>query len=107
MSEIYEKEPQTWEPDVGDDRDRKLVSERIEGVPLLSEQMRGDYRAQWQVIQTGFVDDPRHAVERAEALIDRCIHELSAWSHREDVSTEDLRIALQRYRAVFERLLAM
>src|SRR5687768_16431724 len=37
MSEIYQKDPQTWEPDVGDDRDRKLVSERLEGVPLLSE----------------------------------------------------------------------
>ena len=106
MAEIYEKKPETREPDVGGDRDRKLVEEPVEP-QLFEEKQRGDFRAQWQAVQTGFVDNPRQAVERAEALLDRCIHELSAWSHRENVSTEDLRMALQRYRAVFERLLAM
>jgi hypothetical protein len=83
------------------------VSEQIEGTPVFAEGLVEDVRKQWESIQASFVDDPRKAVERAEALIDRCVHELSAWSHRENISTEDLRVALKRYRVMFDRLLAM
>jgi hypothetical protein len=74
--------------------------------------------ARWQEIQAGFVDEPRRAVQDADALVvdmmDRLARMLA--SEREqlelpgkagEVSTEDLRQGLQRYRALFERLLAV
>jgi hypothetical protein len=63
------------------------------------------------------VDDPRAAVERADALVVEVVQILTTsftdersrleqqWSQGEDVSTEDLRQALHRYRSFFERLL--
>jgi hypothetical protein len=74
--------------------------------------------ARWQEIQAGFVDEPRRAVQDADALVvdmmDRLARMLA--SEREqlelpgekgEVSTEDLRQGLRRYRALFERLLAV
>jgi hypothetical protein len=74
--------------------------------------------ARWQEIQAAFVDEPRRAVLDADALVvdmmDRLARMLA--SEREqlelpgkagEVSTEDLRQGLQRYRALFERLLAV
>ena len=74
--------------------------------------------ARWQEIQAGFVDEPRRAVQDADALVvdmmDRLARVLA--SEREQlespgepgqVSTEDLRQGLRRYRALFERLLAV
>lgn len=79
-----------------------------------SERLRG----QWDSAQTAFVDDPRAAVERADRLVVETIQILSTsftqertrleeqWARGESVSTEDLRVALQRYRSFFERLLS-
>ncbi len=72
----------------------------------------------WSEIQTGFVDEPRRAVEEADALVADLMQRLAEsfsrerqalegqWDRGDDVSTEDLRIALQRYRSFFDRLLA-
>ena len=69
-------------------------------------------------IQTGFVDEPRQTVEQADELVAQVMQRLAEgfaaererleqqWGRGEDVSTEDLRIALQRYRSFFQRLLA-
>ena len=77
------------------------------------------YRTQWDAIQTGFVDEPRHAVEEADGLVAEVVKRLaemfadertrmeSAWERNESVSTEDLRQAMQRYRSFFERLLTV
>lgn len=77
-----------------------------------------DFKARWDVIQVGFVDDPRNAVTEADKLVDDVLKRLSAtfdqqhhdlegqWSDGEP-STEDLRAALQKYRAFFQRLLAL
>ena len=77
-----------------------------------------DYRARWEVIQQGFVDDPRNSVSEADKLVDDLLKHLSEgfdrqhqdleqqWSDGEP-STEDLRSALQRYRAFFQRLLTL
>jgi hypothetical protein len=77
------------------------------------------YRTQWDAIQTGFVDEPRKAVEEADALVAQVIKRLTEvfanertslehqWDRGEQVSTEDLRQALRRYRSFFERLLAV
>jgi len=77
------------------------------------------YRTQWEAIQTGFVDQPRAAVAQADALVSQLVTRLTdvftrerstlegQWSTGDNVSTEDLRIALTRYRSFFHRLLSM
>jgi hypothetical protein len=87
-------------------------------VPLLEHGESETFRGRWDEIQAGFVDDPRKVVEQADELVDELMERLSAqfsderkrlegqWDRDEDVSTEDLRVALTRYRSFFERLLA-
>jgi hypothetical protein len=86
--------------------------------PLVAEDSALDYRARWEVVQQGFVDDPRNAVSEADKLVDDVLKHLAdgfdrqhqeleqQWSNGEP-STEDLRSALQRYRAFFQRLLTL
>ncbi|GAB3839694.1 hypothetical protein [Kribbella italica] len=86
--------------------------------PLVAEDAAVDFRSRWEVIQQGFVDDPRQAVSEADKLVDDLLNRLSAtfdeqhqdlerqWSDGEP-STEDLRGALQKYRAFFQRLLTL
>jgi hypothetical protein len=86
--------------------------------PLVAEDSAVDYRARWEVVQQGFVDDPRNAVSEADKLVDDVLKHLAdgfdrqhqsleqQWSDGEP-STEDLRSALQRYRAFFQRLLTL
>src|SRR5216683_3123444 len=75
-------------------------------------------RSRWEKIQTGFVDEPRKAVQDADALVAQTTKQLAdsfsrertklekEWDRGDDVSTENLRIALRRYRSFFDRLLA-
>jgi hypothetical protein len=91
------------------------VASGVDG-PLLADATR--YQDRWYEIQTGFVDEPRHAVQGAGELLTemmddltrRLTTELGAFDASqgadEDVSTEDLRVTFQRYRAFFDRLLA-
>jgi hypothetical protein len=94
-------------------------SETDEGLePLLGNDEAGGFRERWQSIQVTFVDEPRQAVEEADSLVDELMQRLaqtfrqerenleSQWSRGDNVSTEDLRVGLQRYRSFFERLLA-
>jgi hypothetical protein len=85
--------------------------------PLLGEDVE-QLRERWQSIQAAFVDEPQEAVQQADALVTDVIKRLTRTfeetkdsletqlAEAEDVSTEDLRIGLQRYRTFFERLLA-
>ncbi|WP_234835041.1 RodZ family helix-turn-helix domain-containing protein [Mycolicibacterium stellerae] len=78
-----------------------------------------DMRSRWTEVQSAFVDDPRDCVQKADSLVADVVDKLTAgfsgarahleeqWSRGEEVSTEDLRIALKRYREFFERLLAV
>jgi len=78
-----------------------------------------DLRSRWDSIQTAFVDEPRSAVEQADKLVASAMQRLGEafadersnlekqWDRGDDVSTEDLRIALQRYRSFFQRLLSI
>ena len=87
--------------------------------PLLAADVVGQLRSQWTDIQAGFVDEPRRAVERADGLVADAIKRLAEtfsneraqlegqWDRGGDVSTEDLRLALQRYRSFFSRLLSV
>ena len=86
--------------------------------PLLPADRVQHYRGRWNDLQPQFVDQPRETVGEADALVAELMQDLAAsfndarssleaqWSRGEDVSTEDLRVALQRYRSFFERLLA-
>lgn len=78
-----------------------------------------DFHSRWTEVQAAFVDDPRECVQKADGLVSDVVDRLTAgftqarsgleeqWSRGEQVSTEDLRLALQRYRDFFERLLAV
>jgi hypothetical protein len=84
---------------------------------LFPENESRDFQKRWTDIQTAFVDEPRRAVERADELVAEVIKRLAdsfaqersrlegQWGRGDNVSTEDLRVALQRYRAFFDRLL--
>ncbi len=88
-------------------------------VGLLARDETENFRARWTVIQTGFVDEPRQAVEQADALVAEVTKRLSElftreqaqlkgqWDHPDNLSTEDLRVTLQRYRSYFGRLLSI
>jgi hypothetical protein len=90
-----------------------------EPTPLFAESEIGDFRSQWSKIQTGFVDEPRRTVEDADKLVAAVMQRLAEgfasersgletqWDRGGNVSTEDLRIALQRYRSFFDRLLKL
>jgi hypothetical protein len=87
--------------------------------PLFPENESTNLRNRWTEIQAAFVDEPRSAVEQADSLVADVIKRLASsfadersklegqWGRGDDVSTEDLRIALQRYRAFFDRLLSV
>ena len=78
-----------------------------------------DLRNRWNDVQTAFVDEPRRAVEQADGLVASAMKRLAEvfaeersklekqWDRGDNVSTEDLRVALQRYRAFFHRLLSI
>jgi hypothetical protein len=78
-----------------------------------------ELRARWDGVQVGFVDEPRKSVQEADALVSATITRLAEmfaaerqkleqqWDRSENISTEDLRVALQRYRSFFARLLAI
>jgi hypothetical protein len=79
----------------------------------------GGFRSRWEAVQTGFVDEPRAAVEQADELVAQVVTRLAEvfsaersqleqqWDRGDNISTEDLRIALKRYRAFFDRLLSV
>jgi hypothetical protein len=74
---------------------------------LFSEGDAKDFRARWESLQVSFVDEPRRAVEQADSLVAEAIKRLAEWDRGDNVSTEDLRVALQHYRAFFGRLLSV
>jgi hypothetical protein len=85
---------------------------------LLPTEQRDRFSARWGEIQGSFVDQPRESVEQADALVADLMQRLTArfanererleghWDRGDDVSTEDLRVALTRYRSFFDRLLS-
>ena len=87
--------------------------------PLLSQDLSNRLASEWSSVQASFVDEPRRAVQRADELVATAIKNLadtfahersrleSQWDKDGDVSTEELRVALTRYRSFFHRLLSM
>jgi len=85
--------------------------------PLFPEEELHSFRSRWDKIQTSFVVEPRAAVEQADGLVANVVKRIAEqfaserdqlekqWDRGENVNTEDLRQALKRYRAFFDRLL--
>jgi hypothetical protein len=85
-------------------------------VALINREESENLRKRWVEIQSKFVDEPRSAVQQADMLVSEVLKEIvqmfadehssleSQWNQGEDVSTEDLRKALQHYRSFFNRL---
>lgn len=87
--------------------------------PLFPGNELEELRSRWSSVQTAFVDEPRRAVEQADGLVASAMKRLAEvfaeersklekqWDRGDNVSTEDLRVALQRYRSFFQRLLSV
>jgi hypothetical protein len=87
--------------------------------PLFTAEETLEFRRRWMEVQTAFVDEPRPAVQAADKLVAETMKRLaevfarersrleSQWGRGDEVSTEDLRQAMRRYRSFFDRLLAV
>ncbi len=96
-----------------------IARSETQATPLLPDNELQDLRKNWDRIQTAFVDEPRKAVEQADSLVASTMKRLAEvfaqersklegqWGRGDNVSTEDLRVALQRYRSFFHRLLTI
>jgi hypothetical protein len=96
---------------------RDTADAQDERPSLLPDEQAERFTTRWQEIQASFVDQPRESVEQADALVADLMQRLAAgfseergrlegqWDRGDDVSTEDLRVALTRYRSFFDRLL--
>ena len=96
---------------------RKAVTASDDDTGFLPDERMEDLRDRWDDVQTGFVDNPRAAVQEAHDLVENVVDELTGTFTKErdslegqwntgNVDTEALRVALQRYRSFFDRLLA-
>ena len=95
------------------------VAKDAQATPLFSADEAKELRVRWDAIQGGFVDEPRQAVEQADSLVAGAMKRLAEmfaqeranlegqWDRQESASTEDLRLALRRYRSFFGRVLSV
>lgn len=102
---------------VEDQSPTDTTSEELE--PLFEAEATKKFRTRWLAIQSKFVDDPRDSVKQADELVadiiksvtmsfaDRRLALEKQWNNGENISTEDMRVALKRYRSFFERLLTL
>ena len=121
----------TGEPVEDETRQERRVEERpsenkapadatmVELEPLFETDEAKQFRTQWLSIQSKFVDDPRESVKQADELVasvlksvtmgfsDRRVALEKQWNSGENISTEELRVALKRYRSFFDRLLTL
>ena len=116
---INEPEAELREPMV-ENQSATTANEENEGlVALFEEEEAGKFRTQWLNIQSKFVDNPRESVREADDLVASMLKSVTMsfhnrrsslekeWNGGGNVSTEDLRLALKRYRSFFDRLLTL
>jgi hypothetical protein len=87
--------------------------------PLFASDVAGEFRSRWDAVQIGFVDDPKQAVRQADELVAQVMKSLaesfsserarfeSQLEQKDSASTENMRVALRRYRSFFQRLLSL
>lgn len=117
------REPATREAtgvaaNTGNGQPAVAANQQAQHNPLFLQDELQNFRSRWDQVQTSFVDEPRAAVEQADSLVASIVKRIAEqfasereqlekqWDRGEDVNTEDLRQALKRYRAFFDRLLA-
>jgi hypothetical protein len=100
------------------DQDRVAAEPSSEKSLFPADDLSG-LRARWDDVQAGFVDDPKACVQKADGLVSDVVDQLTSsfsaararleeqWARGEDASTEDLRLALKRYREFFQKLLSV
>jgi hypothetical protein len=103
--------------ETGETQNTLAASRTVEANPLFPDDELHNFRARWDQVQTSFVDEPRQAVEQADSLVANVVKRIAEqfsteranlenqWAQGDNVSTEDLRQALRRYRSFFDRLL--
>jgi hypothetical protein len=123
-SEAVRPPPSTMEEERGEENGTLFVGENgtastHQTSALFPKEQCQALGQEWQAIQAGFVDSPRASVQKADALVKKTIDTLESsfadmhsglehnWEKDKPVSTEDLRLALQNYRAFFQRLLSV
>ncbi len=94
-----------------------VASQDSHSTPLLPDAEASDFERRWADVQVGFVDEPQRCVQEADELVAEVMQRLAdsfarerrdleaQWGSGGEASTEDLRVALQRYRSFFQRLL--
>ena len=94
-----------------------VAIERDPSARILELDESESFHTRWDAIQSSFIDEPRRSVAEADRLVQEVTGRIterfeqerdrleSTWESGEEVTTEDLRIALQRYRSFFDRLL--
>ena len=108
------------EVDMRDDGRREPAAESERPVALFTPELTQRFRARWDEVQIGFVDDPRRAVQQADELVAQVMSNLAESFAKERAQlegvmggaadgalTENLRVTLQRYRSFFQRLLSL
>lgn len=116
---LDEMETENREPMV-ENRPTTSMNEEDEGLMALFEDAEAEkFRTQWLNIQSKFVDNPRESVREADELVASVLKSVTMsfhnrrsalereWNGGGSASTEDLRLALKRYRSFFERLLTL
>lgn len=98
---------------------RDTRSNEEELAPLFADNVSDRFRTQWDAVQSSFVDDPRQAVRRGDELVAQVMKNLaetfseerarleSQLDRSDAANTENLRVALRRYRSLFKRLLSL
>ena len=111
-----EVSPELIEP-VTEDSPARSQDEQL--APLFLPDAAKSFRARWDAVQIGFVDDPKQAVRKADELVAQVMKSLAETfsneraelegqvEQTEQASTENLRVALRRYRSFFQRLLSL
>jgi hypothetical protein len=96
-----------------------MPSEDAKLAPLFTQEATMDFRSRWDLVQRSFVDNPQEAVHAGDELVAQVIASLTETfssqrsqlelelNQTDQSSTENLRLALRRYRSFFERLLAI
>jgi hypothetical protein len=129
MSTTERNASATTPPPMAHEADRPVFVVNTDGVikttsektltPLFTQHATTDFRSRWDAIQRGFVDDPQEAVRAGDDLVAQVIKSLSdsfseqraelegGTKQTDQSSTENRRLAFQRYRSFFERLLSI
>ena len=99
--------------------ENRRIGKSTDQESLVASPQMEDLRSRWTAIQASFVDEPRKAVQEADALISVAIKQIEDTFHGQksqiekgvgegsEASTEELRVMLQRYRELFDRLLSI